>query len=100
MVINFDVPHDAEDYVHRVGRTARANTEGEACTLVNPKDMPKMQRIERLIEMEVPRLTLPEDFGKQPEWQTSSHGNGKKSFHRKPKNFHHKNKKPNQNKQA
>ena len=42
MVINFDVPHDAEDYVHRIGRTARANTEGEAYTLVNPKDMAKI----------------------------------------------------------
>ena len=50
MVINYDVPHDAEDYVHRVGRTARANTKGEAVTLVNEKDMSRMRKIEELIE--------------------------------------------------
>jgi superfamily II DNA/RNA helicase len=66
MVINYDVPHDAEDYVHRIGRTARANTKGEAYTLVSGNDIPKMKRIERLIEMEVPRLVLPEEFGTTP----------------------------------
>lgn len=87
MVINFDVPHDAEDYVHRIGRTARANTEGEAYTLVNVKDMQKMQRIEQLIEMEVPRLQLPEAFGPTPEWQvgrSSQHG-GRGFFRGRPK---------------
>src|SRR5690606_7793437 len=52
MVINYDCPRDAEDYVHRIGRTARANTKGEAFTLVNDKDIPKLKRIERLIEKE------------------------------------------------
>lgn len=72
MVINFDAPKDAEDYVHRIGRTARANTKGEAITLISPRDMQRMHRIEELIEMEVPRLTLPEDFGKQPEWNLNN----------------------------
>jgi superfamily II DNA/RNA helicase len=68
LVINYDVPYDAEDYVHRIGRTARANTKGEAITLVNSKDVRKMQGIERLIEMNVEKLPLPEDFGPAPEW--------------------------------
>ena len=63
MVINYDAPHDAEDYVHRIGRTARANTKGEAYTLINEKDMQKMQRIEKLIEAEIPRQVLPEELG-------------------------------------
>ena len=69
LVINYDVPHDAEDYVHRIGRTARANTKGEAITLVNPKDMHKMHKIERLIEMEVEKLAIPEELGASPEWK-------------------------------
>ena len=72
MVINYDAPHDAEDYVHRIGRTARANTKGEAYTLVNEKDMQKMQRIEKLIEAEVPRQILPEELGEGPTWKTNS----------------------------
>ncbi len=81
MVINYDVPHDAEDYVHRVGRTARANTKGEAVTLVNPKDMPKFARIERLIETTIDKLQPPEALGAGPEWKESRSGkNGKPRF--------------------
>jgi superfamily II DNA/RNA helicase len=68
MVINYDVPHDAEDYVHRVGRTARASTKGEAITLVNPRDMYKFAKIEKLIEKEIPKLTMPTEFGEAPAW--------------------------------
>lgn len=89
MVINYDVPHDAEDYVHRIGRTARANSKGEAFTLVNPKDFHKLTKIEKLIEAEVPKLPLPEEFGEAPEWSTQRvHSNGprtKKPFHKKKK---------------
>ncbi len=92
MVINYDIPHDAEDYVHRIGRTARANTKGEATTLVNPKDMQKMDRIEQLIEMEVPRLQLPEELGKQPEWRTDAPYKKKKPFNNRNKGHHNKNK--------
>ena len=84
MVINYDTPHDAEDYVHRIGRTARANTKGEAYTLVNEKDMPKMHRIEKLIEAEVPRQTLPEELGLGPVWKTTSSSNFKKKRKFKP----------------
>ena len=83
LVINFDTPHDAEDYVHRVGRTARANTKGEAITLVNEKDMRKLAQIEKLIEAEIPRLTLPEELGEGPEWNVSAKNNNKKKTFRK-----------------
>lgn len=59
LVINFDAPSDAEDYVHRVGRTARADTTGVAITLVNRIDMPKLQRIEKLIGYKVNKEPLP-----------------------------------------
>jgi superfamily II DNA/RNA helicase len=74
MVINYDAPHDAEDYVHRIGRTARANTKGEAYTLINEKDMLRMQNIEKLIEAEIPRCILPEALGAGPEWNVSGGG--------------------------
>ncbi len=59
LVINFDVPQDAEDYVHRIGRTARAQRTGEAITLVSGKEMFKYNRIEALIGREIPRLPMP-----------------------------------------
>ncbi|MDR2964104.1 MAG: DEAD/DEAH box helicase [Bacteroidales bacterium] len=68
VVINYDVPGDAADYVHRIGRTARADAKGEAITLINEADMYKFSRIESLIEKEVPKLPLPEEFGAQPVW--------------------------------
>jgi superfamily II DNA/RNA helicase len=68
MVINFDVPYNAEDYVHRVGRTARANTKGEAITLISPKDMHKFKQIEDLIEANIEKLQPPIALGVGPEW--------------------------------
>lgn len=82
LVVNFDAPSDAEDYVHRVGRTARANTEGQAVTFINPKDMAKFAAIEKLIEQEVPRASLPEGLGAAPEWVVVSK---KKNKRYKPK---------------
>jgi superfamily II DNA/RNA helicase len=89
MVINYDVPHDAEDYVHRVGRTARASTKGEAITLINPRDMYKFGKIEKLIEKVIPKLTLPVDLGEAPIWnsekdKTKLPNSKKKNFRRKP----------------
>jgi len=72
LVINFDVPNDAEDYVHRIGRTARAETKGEAITLVNKDDAYKMIRIERLIERKVPKEDLPKDIGEAPDFKAKS----------------------------
>jgi superfamily II DNA/RNA helicase len=69
LIINFDVPHDAEDYVHRVGRTARADATGVAITLISDRDMGKFYQIEKLIEREVIKLPLPSGLGEGPEWK-------------------------------
>lgn len=68
LIVNYDVPGDAEDYVHRVGRTARANTTGIAITLINEKDMGRFSQIETLIERIVLKVPLPAVLGKGPEW--------------------------------
>ncbi|MCD4795005.1 MAG: DEAD/DEAH box helicase [Bacteroidales bacterium] len=92
MVINYDVPHDAEDYVHRVGRTARVNAIGEALTLVNPRDMYKMRKIEQLIEATVPKFQPPDDIGAGPEWKEGKHRpNNKRKYYKKKKNFKRRN---------
>lgn len=84
LVINYDVPNDAEDYVHRVGRTARAATTGVALTLVNEDDMYKFHQIEELIEREVFKIPMPEHLGAGPEWKAPNKrkGNKKGSFHK------------------
>ncbi len=69
MVINYDVPSDAEDYIHRVGRTARADTKGEAITFVGLNDQRKLMSIEELIEGEINRLAVPEDLGPTPAYE-------------------------------
>jgi superfamily II DNA/RNA helicase len=73
LIINFDVPQDAEDYVHRVGRTARADQTGVAITLVNKEDMFRFHRIEELIETTVMKLKVPTDLGESPEWNPYTH---------------------------
>jgi ATP-dependent RNA helicase RhlB len=86
-VFNFDLPQDAEDYVHRVGRTARVNAKGEAVTFVIKREMYKLKIIEDLIESEIPKLQPPEKIGKGPTWSTEKfNGNNKKKFYNK-KNF-------------
>lgn len=69
LVINYDVPQDAEDYVHRVGRTARAETTGVALTLVSPDDMYSFHLIEKLIEQTVYKIKPPQQLGEGPEWR-------------------------------
>jgi len=69
LVINYDVPRDAEDYIHRIGRTGRADAKGRAITLVNLEDQFKLSRIEKLIEREVPRYPLPDGIGDAPEYE-------------------------------
>ena len=69
MVINYDVPHDAEDYVHRIGRTARADRDGIAITLVSEKDIRLFAQIERFLEKEIQKNPLPEGMEKGPEYQ-------------------------------
>ena len=69
MVINFDVPHDAEDYVHRIGRTARADRDGVAITFINEEDVHYFKQIEKLLEKEVEKTPLPEELGEGPEYK-------------------------------
>ncbi len=68
LVINYDVPHDGEDYVHRIGRTARAKADGSAYTLVSPKEQSKFKSIERLIGNDVPKGIVPQELGPVPDY--------------------------------
>jgi superfamily II DNA/RNA helicase len=78
MVINYDVPHDAEDYVHRIGRTARAARTGTAITFVSEDDIYYFQQIEKFLEKEVEKIPLPVGLGESPEYK--SDGKPKKSI--------------------
>jgi len=82
LVINYDVPGDAEDYVHRIGRTARAAAEGAAITLISPKDRRRFKRIEELIEKRVERLTLEGDLEifkpRREDYRDRHRGGGKR----------------------
>lgn len=69
MVINFDVPRDAEDYVHRIGRTARADRDGVAITFINEDDIVYFKQIEKLLKKEIEKVALPEGLGKGPEYK-------------------------------
>ena len=69
MVINYDVPHDAEDYVHRIGRTARANKNGTAITLIRGREIGSFMQIEKFLERTVDKLPLPEGIGEGPEYK-------------------------------
>ena len=72
IVINFDVPHDEEDYVHRIGRTARAGRGGRAVTLVNDKDMYSFRQIERFLGKEIYKEQMPEEFGETPAYHSKA----------------------------
>lgn len=67
-VINFDVPREAEDYVHRIGRTARADREGSAYTFISEKERGKFRIIEKLLEKEVEKLPVPKELGETPDY--------------------------------
>ena len=68
LVINYDVPNDGEDYIHRIGRTARAASKGMAITFVNEKDQFRFSKIEDLLGKPVPRAEVPTQFGPGPEY--------------------------------
>ena len=68
-VVNYDVPHDPEDYIHRIGRTARASATGRAITFVNEYEQGKFHRIEQFIERDLPKLPLPERLGPTPVYE-------------------------------
>ncbi len=68
LVINYDVPHEPEDYIHRIGRTARAGKEGRAITLVNEDDQYYFGKIEKIVGYEIPKLPLPEGLNEVPQY--------------------------------
>ena len=83
LVINYDVPPDPEDYIHRIGRTARAETTGKAITFINEKDQLKFSRIERMLEKEIPKFPLPPELGEAPIYAPAARKNNN---NRKPSN--------------
>ena len=90
LVINFDVPTDAEDYVHRIGRTARANTKGMAITLISQDDMYRFVKIERLIERKLDKKQPPSAIGIGPSWSDkpqSRTSNKRFNFKKNPSSF-------------
>ena len=88
MELQLVLPQDAEDYVHRVWRTARVNTKGEAVTFVIKKEMYKLRNIEKLIEKEIPKLQPPEEIGRGPKWNPEKfRANNKKHFNKKKRNY-------------
>ena len=99
MVINYDVPHDAEDYVHRIGRTARAERDGRAITFVNENDIRYFKVIERFLEREIEKNPMPDEFGETPDYDSitikEKDKKGKKRYYGKRKRD---NKKPQGNK--
>lgn len=87
LVINFDVPHDSEDYVHRIGRTARANSDGVAITFISEKEQGSFKNIESFLEKEIYKIPIPEALGSAPEYNVKSAGKGGKyrgnKFHKR-----------------
>ncbi len=73
LIINYDVPHEGEDYIHRIGRTARAETDGIAITLISQEEQYKFARIEKLLEKQVTKSAVPEEFGEAPEYDPSKY---------------------------
>ena len=94
LVINYDVPNDGEDYIHRIGRTARAQSQGTAYTFISPMEQRKFATIETLLEKEVEKAEVPAEFGEVPSYNPAtspkSEGkgkpfkNGKKFWKKKP----------------
>lgn len=85
LVINYDVPHEGEDYIHRIGRTARAKSEGTAYTFISGDEQYKFHRIERLLGKQVEKLPVPAELGPTPQLQedsprSGSGGKGKKRY--------------------
>ncbi len=82
LVINYDVPRDPEDYIHRIGRTARANAQGAAITFVSEKDQDKFARIEKFLGYEIEREVLPESLGEAPEYKPREPKKQRRGGHR------------------
>jgi superfamily II DNA/RNA helicase len=93
LVINYDVPHDAEDYVHRIGRTARASAKGMSITFVSEEEQYKFKEIENFLEKDIYKIPMPVELGEAPEYKPELHRFGHKKFTSGKGKFHRK--KPN-----
>tara|TARA_R110002050_G_scaffold204327_1_gene339629 strand:+ start:120614 stop:121885 length:1272 start_codon:yes stop_codon:yes gene_type:complete len=89
-VVNFDIPNEAADYVHRIGRTARAGKDGAGISFISPDDQIKWTYIEKLIERDVDKYLTPEEIGRSPEYNPEANrsygGNKKRNFRNKKGN--------------
>lgn len=94
LVVNYDVPHDAEDYIHRIGRTARANRKGTGVTFVSPEDQNRFYFIEKFLDKEITKAPVPEELGEVPEYAPKKSNNNRNNnrYSRRPNN---RNKRPN-----
>ena len=88
LVINYDVPHDAEDYVHRIGRTARASAKGMAITFVSEEEQYKFKQIEDFLEKDIYKIPMPIELGEAPEYKPELHRFGHKKFSGGKGKFH------------
>ncbi len=90
LVVNYDVPRESEDYVHRIGRTARADRDGNAITFISEKEIGKFKRIEKFLKKEVEKSQIPVEIGEGPAY-TSKSSERKSKFFRKSANYKKKN---------
>lgn len=87
LVINYDVPHDSEDYVHRIGRTARANNDGVALTFVNEKEQSNFKSIENFLDKDIYKIPIPAELGEAPEYKPRSFNKNGGGNNPRKKNF-------------
>lgn len=87
LVVNYDVPRDCEDYVHRIGRTARANNDGVAITFVSEQDQGYFYKLEKFLEKDIYKIPMPTELGEAPEYKPRREN----KFSKKGK-FHHRGK--------
>ncbi|MDE6649345.1 MAG: DEAD/DEAH box helicase [Muribaculaceae bacterium] len=80
LVVNYDVPHESEDYVHRIGRTARADRDGNAITFISEREIGKFKQIEKFLEKEVEKAPIPSEIGEGPQYKSTA-----SKIRRKPK---------------
>ena len=95
LVINYDVPHDCEDYVHRIGRTARANNDGVAITFVSEKEQSKFKEIELFLEKDIYKIPVPEELGETPVYNPRTQSQQKRPYRKQggKRNFNSRRKK-------
>jgi hypothetical protein BACCOPRO_01695 len=95
LVINYDVPHDCEDYVHRIGRTARANNDGVAITFVSEKEQSKFKEIELFLEKDIYKIPVPEELGETPVYNPRTQSQQKRPYRKQggKRNFNSRKKK-------